>query len=600
MTATTTFETLNFSGNTGFDFLPNDIRKSGFANTVLGPNAGELAGIGGSLTGMVMNNSTLAIVGEPDGSSSAAAKINFGNNPSSTTQAFNVTANQSMVIVNLGTSGGLSSSGLGAGGEYGGSGAFAYFNADTTTVAQVADGTVVSSDAGTTGGANVAADDDLLLIAVAGSAFKGQNLGIGVSALVNLVTRNTNAIIGTNLDDGSATATPSSWKVAGPVTVHATEDGDVINFALAGAVASAPAPAPMVAGQAKPPAPSFGSWGVQVSGDGSYTSATDNTKAYINDAGTFTTGALTIGATDKTVLVGFGGSYAIACLSKESANTDATDNIGIAGSYAEIDLAGATDAFIQEAQLTVLGALEVESERDNYLGTLTLSGAGTSINGSFEVAGAVALDYFSGDTEAYLSGVSGSVSGDLTVTATDNTIYVAIGGGVAVAGTGGGLGLSIGYISIDHTLDSYADDTTLTVGEDVEFTATGNTDVGSLGLALGVAKGKSGFAGAGNVSVNEIEMTLEAYISDSSDITSNGSVAVEATDNSYLVSISGGVAVGTQSTAAVGAAVSYNLINNTISAYINDSTVQAKGGARGVGHLDAEIDRRGRGRRRCR
>ena len=399
-----------------------------------------------------------------------------------------------------------------------------------------------------------------------------------VSAVSRTTSRAaTQAIIGTNTASGTATGS-STWNVPGTVNVNASESGDVVNFALAAAVATAPSAAPSGNGQQAAAAPpSFGSWGLQVSGDASYTKATDNTLAYINDAGTFTTGAMTVGATDQTILVGFGGSYAGAYLSKQSVDTVSTDNLGIAGSYAEIDLGGSTDAFIQDAQLAVAGALSITAERDNYVGTLTFAGAGTSIDGSLEVAGSVALDFFSGDTDAYLNGVSGTVSGDLTVTATDNTIYVAIGGGVSVSGFGG-LGLSFGYISITHSILAYADDTSLGVGGDVEITATANTDVGSLGLALGFTKGQSTFAGAGNASVNTIEMTVEAYISDDSDITSDESVSVESTDNSYLVSVSGGIAIGTQASAAVGAAASYNLINNTIEAYISNSTVKANGG----------------------
>ena len=70
-------------------------------------------------------------------------------------------------------------------------------------------------------------------------------------------------------------------------------------------------------------------------------------------------------------------------------------------------------------------------------------------------------------------------------------------------------------------------------------------------------------------------MTLDAHISDDSDINAQGFIDVEATDHSYLVSVGGGVAIGSKAAAAVGAAVGYNIINNTITAYIDHSTVQA-------------------------
>ena len=67
--------------------------------------------------------------------------------------------------------------------------------------------------------------------------------------------------------------------------------------------------------------------------------------------------------------------------------------------------------------------------------------------------------------------MTGSVNGNLTVTATDNTIYVALGGAVAV-GKGGSLGLSIGYISINHTLEAYLSNANLTVMGNVDVEAT--------------------------------------------------------------------------------------------------------------------------------
>ena len=434
--ATTTFEAVNFAGNTSFDFLPADLVTAnqtenagwgGVANTVLGANAGAAEGVGASLIGAVMNNTTLAMVGGP------GTQLNFGNG------GFSVTADQEVVQVNIGTSGGLGSSGLGAGGNYGANGTFSNFTADTNTSAQVASGTVVTGDNGTDGAVNVNADDTVLLIAVAGAAFKGENLGIGISGVLNDVTRTTQAIIGTNLDDDATpivTDRPRELylEVAGPVTVSATEDGDVVNFALSGSVSTPSTGGPSGSEAAALPS-SFGSWGIGISGDASYTDETDTTLAYINDAGTFSTGAMDVSADDKTVLAGFTGSYATASLS-DAADQGGT-SMGIAGSYSEVDLGGSDEAFIQDAQLTVDRALSVEAERDNYLGTLACSVAGSPVDSSLEVAGSASLSFFSGDTEAYLAGVSGSVDGALTVTAEDDTIYVAIGGPVTSAGSGG-------------------------------------------------------------------------------------------------------------------------------------------------------------------
>ena len=72
-------------------------------------------------------------------------------------------------------------------------------------------------------------------------------------------------------------------------------------------------------------------------------------------------------------------------------------------------------------------------------------------------------------------------------------------------------------------------------------------------------------------------MTVEAFIDASSQIIAAGLVNVKATDNSYIISISGGMAVGS-GTSTIGAAVSYCLISNDIEAYVDDSTVDANDG----------------------
>ncbi|MEO8493909.1 MAG: hypothetical protein ABI614_02485, partial [Planctomycetota bacterium] len=677
--AETNFQTVNYTGNTWFNFglinaaakRVNDGGWQGVGNTIFGgQNNAAAVGIGASLTYLSLTNTTKAIVGGP------GSKLNFGESPSSLGQSFdgdadvdidtysinlssnpgfttgmpvvysagggtvidglddgdtyfaivnpanplaiqlaktaadavakqpaklkdagsgtqsltatakpgfNVTANQNVLNINLGTSGGVNGSGLGAGGKSGGNGTFAAFVADTTTIAQVASGTTVNSNPGTAGTTNVSANDVLTLVSVVGGAFKGQNIGVGVSGIFNDVTRTTQAIIGDKFDPAnSASGIPGSsmWSVAGPVNVAASTTGDVVNFALAAAVAAAPAAKQPNDGQ-QPDNASVqqSSWGLQISGDASFTKLTDNTYAYINDSGTFTTGDLALNAADSTILVGFGGSFAIAALSDAKSDTSQTTNVGLAGSYAEINLAGSTEAFVQHARTAIAGDLSVTAERDNYLGTLTAaSSASGTYKNSWEVAGSVALSFFSGDTKAYLSNVSGSVGGDLTVTATDKTIYVAIGGAVGV-GASTGIGVSFGYIAVDHDIDAYLETTQLTVGGNVDIEATAQTDVGSLGVALGIAEGDSWGAGAGNASVNTITMTLDAHVSDNSSITSAGSLSIEATDESYLVSVSGSVAVAGKGTAAVGAAVGYNLVDNSILAYVDGSAVRAEGGS---------------------
>ena len=573
--------TISLTGNPGFTTGEQVVYSNGGGISIGGLTNGATyyAIVDPTVPGHIMlaSSSANALAGNSisfstPGSGSAQTLTGLSN------FGFNVDANQLVVNVNLATSGGLGkdnsgSVGIGDGGKYGGNGTFSAFTFTSSTIAQIASGSIVNSNPGTSAQVGVHATDNVVLIAVAGAAFKGQNLGIGLSGILNLVTRDTRAIIGADQDAGESTgAFVSDWNVAGAADARATDSGVIVNFALAGAIAASPSPPPAPPIGPQQQAPAFGSWGVQISGDGSYTSAAENVKAYVADDGNIKAGALTIDSEDHTILVGFGGSYAATSLT--NAENNSVTNVGFAGSFSEVNLSGDTTAYVQDAHVDLAGTLTVTATRDNYLGTLSASGSGSSVKSSWELAGNVAIDFFSGNTLAYLQDVTGSVGGNLTVTATDNTIYVALGGAVAV-GKGGSLGLSIGYISINHTLEAYLSNANLTVMGNVDVEATALTALGSLGLSLGYSPGKAKFVGAGEASVNLIEMTLDAHISDDSDINAQGIIDVEATDHSYLVSLGGGVAIGSKASAAVGAAVGYNVINNTVTAYIDHSTVQA-------------------------
>ena len=522
---------------------------------------------------------TLASVG----SGANQKLIGLGTGVHFASDGFNVKADQNVVNANIGTSGGLGTTssgskhslGFGSGGESGLSGTFASFEATTNTLAQVASGAIVTSGSNTANGVKISADDTVLLIGIAGGVFKGENVGIGLSGVRHVATRSTQAIVG-NVD-GVNSPWGSLWNVGGSVTIEATNSGVVVSLCLAAAIAGSGGNAS--GGAAADPidalAPSFGSWGIGISGDASYQSLSDTTSAAINDPGSFTTGGLTITALDKTILVGFNGGYASASITTENTGSS-FKNSGLAGSYSEVKLSGATEAYISGTQLNVTGDVTISATRDNYLGALTLAGSGAPADGGWAVAGSVSIDHFDGNTSAYVKNVRGKISNDLAVTATDGTIFVSLGGAVGVGG-GVGVGVSIGYISVVHTIQSYIEGTTLTVGGDVKLDSSDTTAVGALGLALGFARGKSSFAGAGSISVNKIELILDAHISDASNITAVGTVVVEASDDSYLVSFVGGVAVASNGTAAVGAAVAYNLVSNAVIAYIDESNVTAKG-----------------------
>ena len=497
-------------------------------------------------------------------------QVNFGAASAGDPTSAGVTVNASTTLfnLNLATSGGAGPSGA----QLAFNGTFSYFGETSTTEAQVATGTDLTSDPGTEGAVNVTATDDSVVVGFATSRVSAKNISIGVSGVLNEVTRNAYAVVGSNTGAGTS-ALGSNWDVGGNVNVTGTETGTILNIATSFATSSAPAAAKPDKDGNVPMAPLFANYGIAVSGDASLSLITDNTEAYFNDIGTFVAQAVDVTATDFTVMIGLGGSWA------DQINIDkslSSTNGAVSGSFTMEELDGDTDAFVQGADIS-FASLTVHAERDNYIGTFT-AGLGTAGGmNSFAIAGSVSIDIFNGDTNAYLNNVTGTVSGDLTVTAADKSIIVAITGAIG-EGKKAGVGIAVSFIDFTHAIEAYASGTDLTVGGNIDIEATALTAIGAAALTGGFTSGKMSFvAGAGSFAIDEIQMTLMAFVTAGSELIAAGMVTVKSTDNPYIVSVSGGLAVGT-SGGSVGAAVSYNLISDVVESYIDGSTVEANGG----------------------
>ena len=98
----------------------------------------------------------------------------------------------------------------------------------------------------------------------------------------------------------------------------------------------------------------------------------------------------------------------------------------------------------------------------------------------------------------------------------------------------------------------------------------------------------TGLAMAGSDSSNTIQNNVDAYVSGRSMVTAHGgSVAIDATDTSSITAGGGGLAVAVAwaaaslpaLAAAVGFAVATNEIENSVLAYVDNSTVSATGTA---------------------
>ena len=314
-----------------------------------------------------------------------------------------------------------------------------------------------------------------------------------------------------------------------------------------------------------------------------------DTEAYVSDAKLTLAGDSSITAREKAEIAAIAGSGAYGgdvgfglaiALNLIGFNLDGTSNPAMTAAYitdSTVTLAAgtlsitATDTApsIQPKVIAITGAGGVASEED-----------------SFGFGGMVAVNQIEDETTSYVQGTtieqtSGSSSlGNLDVEATDSSGIIAIGGAVGVGGEAG-IGAAIAYNGINATTSAYLDSSKIGLSGTVTVTARDNAVIGNGTLGVGVTTGDGGLAGAASVSVNRITDTTDAHISNtlgtSSSVTSGGTVSLSATDTSTIVSVAGGVA-GAAKGIAIGAAISYNLIQNSILAYVDNSSVTTNTG----------------------
>jgi hypothetical protein len=128
----------------------------------------------------------------------------------------------------------------------------------------------------------------------------------------------------------------------------------------------------------------------------------------------------------------------------------------------------------------------------------------------------------------------------------------------------------------------------LTLSGDLKVIAETDSDIFALTISgAGAARG----AGvAGSVSINTIRFDTLAGISGSS-VTADGAVTLRATDESDIIANAGGIsiAVGGNASAAFGASVAINKIENTVKATISESTVTSGEGVDLVAEAESDI-----------
>jgi hypothetical protein len=111
------------------------------------------------------------------------------------------------------------------------------------------------------------------------------------------------------------------------------------------------------------------------------------------------------------------------------------------------------------------------------------------------------------------------------------------------------IGATVDYNEIDNDVNAYLDSVNLTTNGTLTIEALSESVIDAYTVGVAAAAGSGKFAGAGSVSVNMIKNTTEAAIENGSTVTilGAGSVTLTATDTSKITADGGGVGIGVAS-----------------------------------------------------
>jgi hypothetical protein len=396
-----------------------------------------------------------------------------------------------------------------------------------------------------------------------------------------VVKLNPSGATGTHHSLGSAYTSTGTMSAAGVIKVAAENKGTIVTVTLAAAVVSDPTSSDESADDNAEEAPGGDQkTGQAVSGSVSVNTIDDTSEAIIRGISLTQAGGVTVSAKNSPLIVAVSGGAAISTNSKDSAR-----NVGLAGAVTVNLVTNRTHAFIQSAKLTSVGAVTVTAAGSANIVSVA-AGLGGSSRGT-GIAGSVAYNTIDSDTAAYLAN-SPLTGTSLDVTAKDGTSIITVAGSLAYGGTIG-IGAGIAINRIKENIDAHVSNSTLTVTGAVTIAATNAAHITAVAAGIAVVDTPSeanptpkGMALAVGLAINSIDATVTSSVSDDGTrLVSAGSLSVVADDaDSWIVAVAGGVAVGLSkaenadaTAAAGGAAFAFNKIDSVVSAYLDKARV---------------------------
>ncbi|PFG64449.1 hypothetical protein AXZ77_3089 [Thioclava sp. ES.031] len=309
----------------------------------------------------------------------------------------------------------------------------------------------------------------------------------------------------------------------------------------------------------------------------------NETVAALNTQGKIKLGSTLTQTAKNTALQIAGGGAVSAGLGQ------AQDTNALAGAFSVMVDTRELRSEVTGATINAGGAVTIGAEDHATVVNVAVGGAGTS-RGDIALAGSVAVAVLDGGTTATVKDAS-ITSDALSVNATDGSTTVSVGGAVGInmdktKGSGVGIGIAVNTV----TRSAGASITGASTIDTGVFGITADSTQSVYGFGVSAGKGKTGIAGS--ISVNNITGGARA------DVTGNGagadrmgisasSINIGVTEANTIFSLGGALANGDN---AVGGAATVNVITSTSGATLTDALVHGQGGTGGTGAITMGAD----------
>ena len=422
--------------------------------------------------------------------------------------------------------------GVGGGKSVGLAGSASVNLIDTTAAAQITN----SPDIDATGAISLIATDDSKIRALAGGVGGAQTAAIGAAVAVNEIGDRANPDSGVfAVIENSDVATQAD------LTLKATTTGTIATISAGGA----------------------GAQTVALGGAVSVNDMGRTLQAEIIDSKADIATDLTLAATDTSTIQSLAG------------NVSGAGTAAIGASVAQNFIGNTLTTGLEGATVTANTAT-VEATSTATIQSIAAGGQGA---GDFALGGSITLNEIDTTVESTIIGSGATIANDLLVQAMDTAKIESLAGNVQGAGTAA-IGASLATNDIGNQVNAGLDQSTVEA-QAAQIAATADGKIKSLAVGGAIA-GQAALNGS--ITLNEIDNDIQAYLTNQSQLTTTqadtpdgAALQLEARDTAQIQSLAGSV-VGA-SVAAIGVAAATNDIGNNVTATIQESTADSKGGS---------------------